>query len=75
MPLADSFISGNSLILLAVMIVTLIGVIFALYTRKGSGIETRPWDGSQGAPGAEGAEEVSGQDEGEGSALNQHGTK
>ena len=74
MPLSDSFISGNSFILLAVLVVMVGGVIVALYTRRGSGIETRPGDGSQGAPGAEGREELSGRDEGEGSALNQHGT-
>ena len=74
MPLGDSFISGNSLILLAVLVIMVAAVIVALYTRRGSGIETRPWDGSQGAPGAEGPEEVSGRDEGEGSTLAQHGT-
>ena len=75
MPVADSFISGNSLILLAVLVILVVGVIVALYTRRGSGIETRPWDGSQRAPGAAGPEEVSGHDEGEGSALDQRGTK
>ena len=74
MPLADSFVSGNSLILLAVLVILIGGVIFALYTRRGSGIETRPWDGSQRAPGAAGPEEVSGRDEGECSALDQRGT-
>ena len=74
MPLADSFISGNSFILLAVLVVLVVFVGIALYTRRGSGIETRPWDGTQGAPGAAGPEEVSGRDEGEGSALDQHGT-
>ena len=70
-----AFISGNSLILLAVLIVMVVGVGIALYTRKGSGIETRPWDGTQGAPGAEGPEEVTGRDEGEGSVLDQRGTR
>ena len=73
MVLAD-IISGNSFILLAVSIVMLGAIMFALYTRKGSGIETRGWDGSQGAPGAKGPEEVSGRDEGEGSAFDTHGT-
>ena len=61
-------------VLLAVLVILVIAVIYGLYTRQGSGIETRPWDGSEGAPGAEGPEEVSGRDEGEGSALAQHGT-
>lgn len=75
MPFADSFISGNSFILLAVLLVFIAGVIVALYTRRGSGIAERPWDGSQRAPGAAGPDELSGRDEGEGSALDQHGTK
>ena len=74
MPLADLDISGNSLILLAVLVIMVAAVIVALYTRRGSGIETRPWDGTQRAPGAAGPEEVSGRDEGEGSALDQRGT-
>lgn len=74
MPLAESFVSGNSFILLAVLVVLVIAVGIGLFTRKGSGIETRPWDGSQGAPGAAGPEEVSGHDEGEGSSLSQRGT-
>jgi len=74
MLLAD-FISGTSLILLGVLIVTLGALMFALYTRKGSGIETRSWDGTQRAPGAKGREEVSGRDEGEGSSLNTRGTE
>jgi hypothetical protein len=73
-PLADSFISGNSLILLAVLVVLVFFVGFGLFTRRGSGINTRPWDGSQNAPGAEGPEEVSGQDEGEVDPLSQRGT-
>ena len=74
MLLADLEVSGNSLILLAVLVVLVLFVGIGLYTRRGSGIQTRPWDGSQGAPGAAGPEEVSGRDEGEGSALDQHGT-
>ena len=75
MPVAELDVSGNSLILLAVLLVLVVFVGIALYTRRGSGIETRPWDGTQRAPGAAGPEEVSGRDEGEGSALDQHGTK
>jgi hypothetical protein len=64
----------SSLIVLAVLIVLVFVIAYGLYTRKGSGINPRPWDGSGGAPGAEGREEVSGHDQGEGSALAQHGT-
>jgi hypothetical protein len=74
MPLADLDVSGNSLILLVVLVLMVLFVGIGLYTRRGSGIETRPWDGTQGAPGAAGPEEVSGRDEGEGSTLSQHGT-
>ena len=64
----------SSLIVLGVLIVFGFAIAHGLYTRKGSGITPRPWDGSHGAPGAEGGEEVSGHDQGEGSALAQHGT-
>ena len=74
MPLADSFISGNSLILLAVLVALVFFVGFGLFTRRGSGINTRPWDGSQNAPGAAGPEEVTGRDEGEADPLSQRGT-
>jgi len=74
MLLAELSVSGNSLILLAVCLLLVVFVGIGLYTRRGSGINTRPWDGSQGAPGAAGPEEVTGRDAGEGSTLNQHGT-
>jgi hypothetical protein len=64
----------SSLIVLGVLIVMVFAVAYGLYTRTGSGINPRPWDGSEGAPGAKGREEVSGDDQGEGSALAQHGT-
>ena len=67
-------ITGNSFILLAVLGIFVVAIIYALFTRSGSGINPRPWDGSGGAPGAKGPEELSGRDEGEGSALAQHGT-
>ena len=75
MPIAELDVSGNSLILLAVLVVMVVFLGIGLYTRRGSGIETRPWDGSQGAPGAAGPEEVTGRDEGEGSSLDQRGTE
>jgi hypothetical protein len=67
-------ITGSSFIVLAVLVVFAAAIVYGLYTRGGSGINPRPWDGSDGAPGAEGREELSGRDEGEGSALAQHGT-
>lgn len=67
-------ITGSSFIVLAVLVVFVAAIVYALFTRQGSGIDPRPWDGSGGAPGAKGPEELSGRDEGEGSALDQHGT-
>lgn len=64
---------SSGLILVLVLIVLTGAVIYGMYTRQGSGINPRPHDGSE-APGAEGREELSGRDEGEGSALSQHGT-
>jgi hypothetical protein len=64
----------SSLIVLGVLVVMVFAVAYGLYTRTGSGINPRPWDGSEGAPGAKGPEEISGDDQGEGSALAQHGT-
>lgn len=67
--------SSGGLILVVVAVALLAGVIYGFYTRSGSGIEPRPWDGSGGAPGAEGRSEVSGRDDGEGTALDTHGTR
>jgi hypothetical protein len=64
----------SGLIVLLVVVVFVFAIAYGLYTREGSGINPRPWDGSDGAPGAEGREEVSGHDRGEGSTLAQHGT-
>ena len=63
-----------NLLVLTVLVLFVFAIAFGLYTRKGSGINPRPWDGSGGAPGAKGREEVSGHDQGEGSAFAQHGT-
>jgi hypothetical protein len=46
-------LAGGSLIFLAVLILFLLGVIIALYTRKGSGVELHPYRHTYGgAPGA-----------------------
>jgi hypothetical protein len=63
------------LVVVAIVVVILAGVIYGFYTRTGSGIDEHPSDGTDGAPGAQGRSEVSGRDEGEGSALNTHGTR
>ena len=68
-------LAGGSGILLLVILVVLAGVIYGFYTVSGSGISHHPNDGQDGAPGAEGPSETSGKDEGEGSALETHGTR
>jgi hypothetical protein len=61
--------------LVAIVLVILAGVVYGFYTRSGSGIEEHPSDGMDGAPGAHGRSEVSGKDEGQGSAFETHGTR
>jgi hypothetical protein len=56
-------------------VVILAGVIYGFYTRGGSGIAEHPLDSRGQAAGAEGPSELSGKDEGEGSALDTHGTR
>jgi len=67
--------SGGTWIFLLVIVLGLAGVIYGFFTVSGSGIERHPHDGSDGAPGAKGPSEASGRDEGEGSSLDDHGTK
>lgn len=68
-------LADGSLIVLLVLVLILVGVIYGFYTREGSGIASHPTDGSDDAPGAKGPSEASGKDEGEGSTLDDHGTK
>lgn len=68
-------LAGGSMIFLGVVVVLLGGLIYGMFTRVGSGIDHHPHDGSDGAPGAKGSSETSGRDEGEGSALDDHGTR
>jgi hypothetical protein len=68
-------LAEGSWILLLVMLLILAGVSYGFYTRTGSGIEEHPLDSREEAPGAEGRSEVSGKDEGEGSALDTHGSR
>lgn len=87
---ADLQITTSSLLLLAVLIIMVPAVAYALFTVRGSGISKTPSDGrgeadgSGGAPGAVGPSEEAGVDLGEGSATGsdrhgrsdpQHGTK
>lgn len=68
-------VSGNSLILLGVLVVTVFAVAYGLYTVRGSGISKTPLS-RQGSPGAKGPSEDSGVDQGQGSATgsDEHGS-
>jgi len=70
--------AGGSFIFLAVIVVIFFAVAYGYFTKRGSGINTRSWDGESSggtrAPGAKGPESVTGKDEGEGSNLDTHGT-
>jgi hypothetical protein len=68
-------LAGGSWVILLVMLLILAGVIYGFYTREGSAIDEHPGGAESEAPGAEGKSEVSGKDEGEGSALDTHGTR
>lgn len=68
-------IAPGSYIFLAIVVVILLSLVIGFYTRRGSGIDEHPSDGLDGAPGAEGRSEVSGKDQGEGSAFDTHGTR
>jgi hypothetical protein len=68
-------LAGGSIIFVVIVVVILIGVVYGFYTRTGSGIDEHPSDGLDSAPGAEGRSEVSGKDQGEGSAFDTHGTR
>jgi len=76
--------TGNSLILLGVLIVMVFAVAYSLYTVNGSGISLTPSGKGTGTAGAVGPSEPSGQDQGQGSATGsdtfgtsdpQHGTR
>lgn len=68
-------LAGGSWIFLVVILLILVGVIYGFYTRKGSGIDQHPHNAESQAPGAKGSSEISGKDEGEGSAFDTHGTR
>lgn len=68
-------LAGGSFIFLAIIVVIFFAVVYGFFTRAGSGIDEHPSDGLDGAPGSKGRSEVSGKDQGEGSALDTHGTR
>jgi hypothetical protein len=75
----DSFVIALNDAVVVVGIATILllgGLIVGWYTRFGSGIEPRPHSRrGTAAPGAEGSGEISGRDEGEGSAIDQEGVR
>lgn len=70
-------LAGGSLIFLGVVLLLLVGLISGFFTRKGSGIDQHPIDSRGESPGAVGRTEISGRDEGQGSAeeFSTHGTR
>ena len=69
--------SSGGLIVAAVFIVVIVGVAIGLFRRPGSEIDDHPLGGERndGAPGAAGPSEVTGQDADASSAFDQHGTR
>jgi hypothetical protein len=68
-------VGDGAWILLIVILLLLAGVIYGFFTRRGSGINQHRQSRPSDAPGGRGRSEVSGKDEGEGSALDTHGTR
>ena len=77
-------VTGNSFILLGVLIVFVFALAFGLFKVKGSGISRTPTGKGEGNAGAVGPTEESAKDQGQGSATGsdtygtsnpQHGTK
>lgn len=52
-------LAGGSFIFLGFIILFLLAIVWGYFTRTGSGINQRPHDGSDGAPGAEGPSRIS----------------
>jgi hypothetical protein len=68
-------LAGGSWVFMLVMLLILAGIIYGLYTREGSAIDQHPGGAESETPGAEGKSQLSGKDEGEGSAFGTHGTR
>jgi hypothetical protein len=61
--MAVAALAGGSGIFLAVVVLTLLGAIYGIYTLRGSGIATHPYGKVYGgAPGAHGPGSASGHD-------------
>jgi hypothetical protein len=69
--------SSGGLIVVAVFLVVIAAAAFGIFSREGSEIDEHPLGGERGdgAPGAEGQSEMSGQDADSSSAFDQHGTQ
>jgi hypothetical protein len=69
--------SSGGLIVVTVFLVVIVAVAFGIFSRQGSEIDEHPLGGERndGAPGAEGPSELSGQDADASSAFDQHGTR
>lgn len=69
--------SSGGLIVVAVFLVVIVAVAFGIFSRQGGEIDEHPLGGERndGAPGAEGPSELSGQDADVSSAFDQHGTR
>jgi hypothetical protein len=69
--------SSGGLIVVAVFLILIVAVAFGIFGRHGGEIEEHPLGGERGdgAPGAEGPGELSGQDADSSSAFDQHGTR
>jgi hypothetical protein len=68
-------LANGSWIFLGVAVVIVAGLVFTTFSRHGSMIDQHPLDARDEAAGARGQNELSGRDEGEGSALDTHGTR
>ena len=68
-------VGSGAWIFIIVLLVILGGIIYGFFTRSGSGISDHPHDGEGSAPGAKGPSEPSGKDQGESSALSDHGNR
>jgi hypothetical protein len=71
LPLAST---GSSLIRLAVLVILIPAIAYGIHTVRGSGISLHR-NRDQRTPGAAGPSEEAGVDQGEGSAMDQGGTR
>jgi hypothetical protein len=69
--------SSGGLIVVAVFLVIIVALAVGIFGRAGSEIDDHPLGGERndGAPGAEGPSEVTGQDGDASSAFDEHGTR